>query len=140
MTQHNLLHVDGRLKPNGPFDPGNRTILNTTVTITDADRSVDYTLGVACDFLAGARARRGWLEGGHPGEAPAVEINSVRCLEVALWCGKYAVSAFPGADSRESLEKKVGQWCIDKYPEEIERAILDLFVAHPDAPHDLQDD
>jgi hypothetical protein len=113
--------------------------LNTTITITDVDRSVDYTLAVACDFLAGAPARRGWLEGGHPGEAPAVEINSVRCLEVALWCGKYAVSAFPGADSRESLETKVGQWCLDRYPEEIQQAVLDLLVARRDAQHDLED-
>jgi hypothetical protein len=114
--------------------------VNTTVTISDADRSVDFTLAVACDFLAGAPARRGWLEGGYPGEAPAVEINSVRCLEVALWCGKYAVSAFPGADSRESLEKKVGQWCLDMYPEEIEQAVLDLLVARRDAQDELEED
>jgi hypothetical protein len=118
---------------------GERTIvnlaaLNTTVTITDADRSVDYTLAVDCDFLAGAPARRGWLDGGHPGEAPAVEINAVRCLEVALWCGKYAVSAFPAADARESLEKKIGQWCLDRYPEEIEQAVLENVAARRDEP------
>jgi hypothetical protein len=107
--------------------------LHTTVTITDADRSVDYTLAVACDFLAGTPAHRGWLDGGHPGEAPAVEINAVRCLEVALWCGKYAVSAFPAADTRESLEKKIGQWCLDRYPEEIEQAVLELAAARRDA-------
>lgn len=103
--------------------------MNVTVTITDADRAVDYLLAVACDFLAGTRARRGWVDGGSPGEAPAVEINAVRCLEAALWCGPYAVSAFPAADSRESLERKVGQWCLDRYAEEIEQAVLDFLLA-----------
>ncbi len=110
------------------------------MTITDADRSVDYTLAVACDFLAGTPARRGWLDGGHPGEAPAVEINAVRCLEVALWCGKYAVSAFPAADTRESLEKKIGQWCLDRYPEEIEQAVLELAAARRDARHEPEEE
>lgn len=105
----------------------------TTITITDADRSVDYTLAVACDFLSGSAPRYGWLDGGEAGEAPAVEISSVRCLEVALWCGRYAVSALPGADSLESLESKIGAWCLEKYAAEIEQAVLEAVLARREA-------
>jgi len=107
-----------------------------TITITDADRSVDYTLAVACDFLPGSSVRYGWLDGGEPGEAPAVEINLVRCVEVALWCGKHAVSALPGADHRESLELKLGAWCLEKYPAEIEQAVLESVLARHAADDD----
>ncbi|HEY2251695.1 MAG TPA: hypothetical protein VGH74_11565 [Planctomycetaceae bacterium] len=107
--------------------------MQITVTISDADRQVDYTLAVSCDFLAGSVPRAGWLEGGDPGEAPAVEISRVRCLEMALWCGQYAVSAFPGADPRESLEKRIGDWCLDRYAEEIETAVLETCLARREA-------
>ncbi len=114
--------------------------MNATVTITDADRFVDYTLAVACDFLAGAASHRGWLDGGHPGEAPAIEIHHVRCVEIALWCGKYAVSAVPAADPRESLESKVGAWCLEKYRDEIEQAILEAVLARREAAGEPEDD
>jgi hypothetical protein len=110
-----------------------------TVTITDADRCVDYTLAVACDLLPGASPRRGWLDGGDPGEAPAVEINRVRCLEVALWCGKYAVSALPAADPRQSLEARIGEWCLERYPEEIQQAVLDLVLSRREALREAQE-
>jgi len=110
--------------------------LLTTITITDADRSVDYTLAGACDFVPGAAPRYGWLDGGEPGEAPAVEINNVRCLEMSLWCGKYAVSALPAADHHESLELKIGAWCLEKYPAEIEQAVLETVLARRDADDD----
>ncbi|MGE5194925.1 MAG: hypothetical protein ACM3U2_20730 [Deltaproteobacteria bacterium] len=114
--------------------------MNATITITDADRFVDYTLSVACDFLPGAPGRRGWLDGGHPGEAPAVEINRVRCIEIALWCGKYAVSALPAADPGRSLESKIGAWCLEKYREEIEQAVLETALARREAIHGPEDD
>ena len=114
--------------------------MNATITITDADRSVDYTLAVACDFLAGALVRRGWLDGGEPGEAPAVEIYGVRCIEMAVWCGKYAVSALPATDGRESLEAKIGEWCLEKYPDEIEQAVLETIVARRAAARESVDD
>lgn len=107
--------------------------MNVTVTITDQDRCVDYDLAVACDFLRGSAPRYGWFDGGDPGEGPAVDINSVRCLEIAVWCGKCAVSAFPASDSRESLEASIGAWCHDKYREEIEQAVLDMVLAQFEA-------
>ncbi len=107
--------------------------MQVTITITDADRSVDYTLAVACDFLPGAAPRFGWRDGGEPGEAPAVEISRVRCVEVTLWCGKYGVSALPGADSRESLETKIGAWCREKYADEIQQAVLETVLARREA-------
>jgi hypothetical protein len=103
------------------------------ITITDADRAVDYTLAVACDFLPGAVPRLGWRDGGEPGEAPAVEINRVRCVEVTTWCGKHAVSAIPGTDPRESLEAMIGNWCLEKYPDEIEQAVLETMMARREA-------
>jgi hypothetical protein len=103
--------------------------MNATITITDADRAVDYTLAVACDFLPGCRARQGWRDGGDPGTAPAVEINRVRCVEMAVWCGKHAVSALPAADPRESLEARIGAWCLEKYSQEIEQAVLETVLA-----------
>jgi hypothetical protein len=113
--------------------------MNATITISDADRFVDYTLAVACDFLPGAAPRPGWLAGGHPGEAPAVEINSVRCVEIALWCGKYAVSALPAADEHRSLEARIGAWCLEKYPEEIEQAVLESVLVRRDALREAEE-
>src|SRR5436190_22362209 len=106
--------------------------MRMTITISDADRNVDYILAVACDFLAGSGSRPGWLEGGQPTEAPAVEISRVRCLEMALWCGQYAVSAWPGRDPCESLEQRIGDWCLDKYSDEIETAVLAACLARRD--------
>ncbi len=114
--------------------------MQATITISDADRCLDFTLAVACDFLPGAAPRRGWLNGGHPGEAPAVEINRVRCVEIALWCGKYAVSALPAADTRQSLETTIGAWCREKYPEEIEQAVLETVLARRDALREFEED
>jgi len=110
--------------------------MNATITVTDADRSVDYTLAVACDFLPGAGPVCGWRNGGHPGEAPAIEISRVRCIEIATWCGKHAVSALPAADPHESLESKIGAWCLEKYPEEIEQAVLETVLARRQATDD----
>jgi hypothetical protein len=112
----------------------------TTITITDADRSIDYTLAVACDYLPGAGARPGWLDGGDPGAAPAVEVNRVRCVEMAVWCGKYAVSALPAADPRESLEAKIGAWCLEKYAIEIEQAVLQTVLARRAAAQETDHD
>jgi hypothetical protein len=114
--------------------------MNATITISDADRSVDYTLAVACDFLPGAARFRGWRDGGHPGEAPAIEINRVRCIEIAMWCGKHAVSALPAADPRESLESKIGAWCLENYEEEIEQAVLETVLARRGAGREAADD
>jgi len=116
------------------------SFMNATITITDADRSVDYTLTVACDFLPGCRARPGWLDGGDPGAAPAVEISRVRCVEMAVWCGKYAVSALPAADARESLETKIGAWCLERYAVEIEQAVLDTVLARRAAAREADHD
>lgn len=114
--------------------------MQTTITISDGDRNVDYTLEIDCDFQAGSPLRAGWCNGGDPGEAPSVEINRVRCLEMAVWCGKQAVSAFPGADERRSLEAPIGEWCLDRYAEEIEQAVLELCLARRDARGAAVDD
>src|SRR6266849_6211422 len=110
--------------------------MHTTVTISDADRNVDYLLAVACDVLPGSAPRWGWRDGGEPGEGPAVEINRVRCLEIAVGCGKCAASAMPAADGRESLESRIGAWCLDRYREEIEQAVLEAMAARRDADDD----
>jgi hypothetical protein len=110
--------------------------VQTTITITDADRAVDYTLAVVCDFLPGTAPRFGWRDGGEPGEGPAVEISRVRCLEMAVWCGKHAVPALPGAARRESLESRIGAWCLEKYADEIEQAVLATVLARREANDD----
>jgi hypothetical protein len=102
--------------------------VHTTITISDGDRFVDYTLEIECDFRAGSPPRVGWRNGGEPGEAPAVEINTVRCLELAVWCGKQAISAFPASDEQRSLERQIGEWCLEKYMLEIEQAVLEQCV------------
>jgi hypothetical protein len=117
------------------FDSG-LSIMQTTVTISDADRNVDYILLVDCDFLAGSAPHWGWRNGGEPGEGPAVEVNHVRCLELAVWCGKSAVAAFPAADARESLEGRIGAWCLDKYPQEIEQAVLEAILVRQETDRD----
>src|SRR5262245_15197781 len=103
--------------------------MNATITVNDADRAAEYTLSVASDFLPGAAPRHGWRNGGHPGEAPAVEISRVRCVEIAIWCGSRAVSALPAADAQESLETQIGAWCLAHYAEEIEQAVLEALRA-----------
>ena len=107
--------------------------MQITITISDVDREVDYTLAVICDFLAGSAPRAGWRDGGEPGEAPAVEISRVRCLAVSLWCGPHAVSALPGADPRRSLAGQIGNWCLARYFEDIEAAVLESCLARRDA-------
>ena len=110
--------------------------MHATVTISDADRQIDYTLAVGCDYLAGAAPRWGWRNGGEPGAGPAVEINHVRCLEIAVWCGRCAVSAFPAADARESLETRIGAWCLENYAEEIEQAVLEAMLVRRESAGD----
>jgi hypothetical protein len=102
--------------------------MQAIVTISDGDRNVDYTLQVGCDLLPGEAPRWGWRNGGEPGTSPAVEIHQVRCVELAVWCGPVAVSAYPSGNPRESLEKQIGAWCLDKYAEEIEQAVLESVV------------
>jgi hypothetical protein len=114
--------------------------MNASITITDADRAIDYTLAVACDFLPGCPSRPGWSDGGDPGAGPAVEINRVRCVEMAVWCGKYAVSALPAADLRESLEARIGAWCLEKYGDEIEQAVLETVLARRAAAREADHD
>jgi len=84
------------------------------IQITDEDRRVDYSLQVSVDALDAEP---------EVGLGQAIEVNTVRCTEVTTWLGDYAVSAFPGHDARESLEKKLGQWCLDRYADEITEAI-----------------
>jgi hypothetical protein len=103
--------------------------MQMTVTISDADRCVDYILAVSGDFLSGSAPCLGWRDGGEPGAASAVEIGRVRCLEMVVWCGPCAVSALPGDGPGDSLEKRIGKWCLDKFPAEIEAAVLEACLA-----------
>lgn len=110
--------------------------MNATITISDCDRRIDWRLAVSYDFLPGTRARAGWRNGGDPGEGPAVEIAAVRCLEMAVWCGDRAVSAWPGLDERQCQEKKIGAWCLEHYPEAIEEELLEIILARRDGRGD----
>jgi hypothetical protein len=112
--------------------------MQLTITISDADREVDYLLEVTCDFLTGLAPRWGWRDGGDAGEAPAVEVSRVRCQEIAVWCGPYAVSAWPAGDCRRSLEQQIGQWCLEKYSEEIELAALENCLAQRNGASDRE--
>lgn len=69
-----------------------------------------------------------------------MEIGAVRCLEMAVWCGDRAVSAWPGLDEREFLEKKIGEWCLENYPEAIEEEVLENLLARRDASGDSDDE
>ena len=96
--------------------------MNSTITICDEDRRVDYTLEVLYDFSPGTRPRVSDYDGGDPGEGPRVEVYSCRCSEVVTWCGEHGVESM-GLSDRE--EKAIGLWCLQKYREEIEAAVLE---------------
>ena len=103
--------------------------MQTTITITDPDRRLDFRLDVACDYFPPRSPRWGWRHGGEPGETARVEVSRVRCLEIVVWCGKWGVSAIPATEERRSLESRIGDWCLEHYPDEIERAVLDAVDA-----------
>src|SRR5262245_13391918 len=114
--------------------------MNATITISDADRSIDWTLAVSYDFLPGAKPHFGWRHGGHPGEPPAVEVAAVRCLEAALWCGDWALAASPGLQEPPGLERKIGAWCLDTYPDAIAEALLEWHLARQRAFAERQEE
>lgn len=103
--------------------------MHIDISITDADRMLDFTLAVDCSYREGTRSRPGWRDGGEKGEAPAVEIERARCLDVVVWCGKTGVSAVPGLADDERLESRLGEWCLAHYAEEIERAVWEQLQA-----------
>jgi hypothetical protein len=99
--------------------------MHADVTITDPDRKLDFSLALDFSYRGGARSRRGWNDGGEPGEGPAIEIDRARCLEIVVWCGKRGVTADPALSVTDRLEPGLGAWCLAQYPEEIELALWD---------------
>jgi hypothetical protein len=76
--------------------------------ITVGDPGIDFELNVFYDRLA---------EGG-------IEINAVRCIEVVVWCGKNGVSASPADEEYADGEGTIGRWCLERYGDEIEQALI----------------
>src|SRR5262249_18029000 len=97
--------------------------MHTNVTITDPDRKIDFTLAVDFSYRGGSRPRFGWNDGGEPGEAPAIEVDRARCLEIVVWCGQHGVTSTPGLADEVRLEPILGAWCLTQYADEIERAV-----------------
>jgi hypothetical protein len=93
------------------------------VTIHDADRKIDLKLAVEYSRRGGVRDRRGWNDGGEPGESPAIELERARCLEVVVWFGTHPVSAASAVDPEDLLEARLGTWCLAHYADEVERAV-----------------
>ncbi len=91
--------------------------MNHIVTIEDKDRGIDFVLSVDFTRLP-AEANVGLGE--------AVEIDSVRCVEVVTWLGKRAVSAYPGREDEIGLERRMGEHCLEKYRSEITAALTEL--------------
>ena len=102
------------------------------ITITDPDRNLDFLLALDCTFQPGLRPRRGWRDGGDPGEAPFLEVDRARCLEVVVACGKNGVSAVPGLSSDLRLESQIGRWCLEQYADEIDRALRERMPPFPE--------
>lgn len=103
--------------------------MHADVTITDPDRKVDFTLALEFTYRGGSRDRFGWLDGGEPGESPAIELERARCLEIVVWCGKRGVPSVPGLVAEDHLESKLGAWCLAQYADEIERAVWEKLHA-----------
>lgn len=97
--------------------------MNLEVTINDPDRNLDFVLALDCTPHRGLRPRKGWSDGGDPGETPFLEIDRARCLEIVVACGKDGVSAVPGLASDLRLESQIGAWCLERYADEIDRAL-----------------
>jgi hypothetical protein len=108
--------------------------MQTQVTISDADRGLDFRLEVACDYFPATRPHWGWRHGGEPGEAARVELQQVRCLEVVIQCGRVEIAANPRSGDSPAVARQVGEWCRTKYADEITQAVLDqINAAHPGA-------
>lgn len=93
--------------------------MNQTITISHADRAIDYTLDVAFEFRPGSPARMGWGSAGDPGEAPRVEIETVRCVSYVVWHDKHADEVV--VPRRPFV---VGGWCLENLRAEIEEELL----------------
>ena len=91
----------------------------TTITVTHPDRGIDYTLEVTYEFRPGTPARMGWGGAGDPGEAPHVEIETVRCVSYVVWHDKHGDDLV--APHRPFV---VGGWCLEHLRAEIEAELL----------------
>jgi hypothetical protein len=85
------------------------------ITFTDAALARDYVLDVAYDVINGR-----------------AEIHSCICVEVVTWCGDRCVTADPWHADEERANEKLGQWCLETYPEQIQAAIAELNEALQD--------
>lgn len=92
-----------------------------TVTVSDADRNLDFVLDLkltAWPEVAASLSPSGY--GWSPPESAGMEIEECRCMEIVVWLNGYGVSAYPGHEKPESLELKFGELCLEKYGDEIE--------------------
>jgi hypothetical protein len=93
------------------------------VRIVDEDRQVEYVLTAPYTAHTAVPSRYsayGWSEP----EPAGVEIDGVvLCTEIVTWCGDYGYSAKPGLDDAAGSEEKAGEWCLEKYADEIQQRV-----------------
>ncbi|MFN0051313.1 MAG: hypothetical protein ACKV0T_03930 [Planctomycetales bacterium] len=54
-----------------------------------------------------------------------MEIEQARCLSVTVWCGDFPLSASRELEDDRRLVARLGDWCLQAYPQEIEEAVWD---------------
>ncbi len=93
------------------------------VRIVDEYRNVEYVLMVPYEAHKAVPSRytkRGWSEP----EAAGVEIDGVvLCTEMITGCDDRGYSAYPGLDDNEGGEAQAGEFCLEKYGDEIQAAV-----------------
>jgi hypothetical protein len=83
-----------------------------TIDIQDGDKDRIYRLTVNYDRLC---------EEFEVGLGASLEINSVRCTEIVVYCDGYGYSVRPSdAAEHRRPESAVGDFCREKFKEEIE--------------------
>lgn len=94
--------------------------MHTTITISDSDRDIDYTIDV--DFDACPAERRTHE---YPGCEAHLEINSARCTEVVTHVFsplRHVAIHGPITDAVE--QRAVGDLVLNEHHDEIEQAVL----------------
>ncbi len=94
------------------------------VIIEDTKRGVDFVLEVPFEAHEEVPVTYSAWSGWSPPEGGGVEIDGVvKCTEITTWAGDYGYSAKPGLDDANGSEAQVGEYCLEKYRNEIQEKV-----------------
>ncbi len=98
--------------------------MQRSITISDSDRAVDYTLDVSFDACPEEKETPRSMAGpGEPGYPAHLESVSCRCTEIMTWCGARGEYGVAGAVSESLAQRAIGDAVYAEHREEIEELI-----------------